>query len=154
MAFVGACAVVYETEWLIYKEIGDEVTDNTPLLEPPQWSGDGMKIIFNRGWGNYLVELSEVGAILKDITLDEQWDEIYPQISPNGSLLAISTLRSDGDEDIFGIGISNPDGSDYRNLTISRSFQYSAEWSPSGDLLVFVSFKRSRDGSRSFSLYT
>lgn len=154
MAFVGACAVVYETEWLIDQEFGDELYANTPSLHPPQWSKDGLKMIISQGQGSYLVDLSDGGVTLKDVVVKEKWDENYAVISPDGSLLAISSWRQDGDEDVFGIGVSNPDGSDYRNLTRSRNDQYLWGWSPDGDRLSFTSFKRSRDGSRSFSLYT
>ncbi len=87
MAFVGACAVVYETEWLIDQEFGDELYANTPSLHPPKWSKDGLKMIISQGQGSYLVDLSDGGVTLKDVVVKEKWDENYAVISPDGSLL-------------------------------------------------------------------
>lgn len=152
VAFVGVCAVVYESEWLIDHEGGEEMIGEAPFLFPPQWSMDGSKMIISQLRGGYLVDLSDGNVTLEPIDINGEWDVGHPIISPDGSLLAITSQREVGDTVISEIGVSNPDGSDYRNLKKARGYLSVWDWSPDSDSLVFTSM--TRVGSHPSSMYT
>ena len=154
-AFVGACALAKSSHWLGSEEYGEEMIGDASTLLPPHWSPDGTKIVLY-WWAPYLVDASAHGAKLRTIVVGEQWENIYPRISPDGSQMVFSTQRHEVDEDNSEIGVSNLDGSKYRRMTRSRGDQYGPEWSPDGSHIAFMSYHRTRERPyrHSYSLFT
>ena len=138
-AFVGACALVYSTNWFSSDESDSYPVAESPLV-PPHWSPDGTKIVLDSWWGPYLVDASSDGTELRKIVVGGHRERIYPRISPDGSRMVFSTRRHADDGITREIGVSNLDGSNYRRLTRSRGNQYGSEWSPDGSHIAFISF--------------
>ena len=151
VAFVGACAVVYETGWLsTYKPPRGNVIG--PSFFPPQWSPDSTKIVMDSWWGPYLIDTSSGSAELSRIVVGQRQERFFPRISPDGSGMVFSTRQHKVKGVGSDIGVSNLDGSEYRRLTRSRGFQYGADWSPDGSHIAFFSSQPGPD--RFYGLYT
>ena len=80
VAFVGACALVYETGWLNSDDDVGYPVGSPPLL-PPIWSPDGTKIVLDWWSGSYLVEARNDDVELTRIYVENDWERIYPHIS-------------------------------------------------------------------------
>ena len=154
VAFVGACALVYSTNWLSSDESDSYPVAESPLV-PPHWSPDGTKIVLDSWWGPYLVDASSDGTELRKIVVGGHRERIYPRISPDGSRMVFSTRRYEVDEVGSELGVSNLDGSEYRRLTRSRGYQFGPKWSPDGARIAFISsFSASEGTHHSYGLYT
>ena len=152
VAFVGACALIDSTGWFTSEEPDNYPYAEPPLI-PPQWSPDGTKILLD-WWGPFVVDTSSEGAKLRDITIADRAERIYPLISPDGSRIVFETDRYEADDDNIEIVIANLDGTEYRRLTKSRGNQHSPEWSPDSAQIAFISFHRPHeDGQYSSGLY-
>ena len=155
-AFVGACALVYSTNWFSDEEFGDLIV-TAPPLAPPRWSPDGTTIVLHWWRGSYLVDAGSDGARLRRVIVEGNREAIYPRISPDGLQMVFSTQPQEDYEDGSELGVSNLDGSEYRRLMRSRGYQYGPEWSPDGSQIAFISSYRIRQGNhyyQSYSLYT
>jgi len=81
---------------------------------------------------------------IRELTNQDQGDNRFPRVSPNGQKLVITSYR-DGNAEIYTM---NPDGSGQTRLTNSPGDDEAASWSPNGQQLLFAS---SRDGN--YNLY-
>ena len=155
VAFVGACALVYETGWLSSDDDVGYPVGSPPLL-PPIWSPDGTKIVLDWWSGSYLVEARYDGVELTRIYVENEWERIYPHISPDGSRIAFSTGRNSFDVYDSDIRLTDLDGGNYRYLTRSRGNQFGQRWAPDGSRIAFISCLRVRKDAveRTCSLYS
>lgn len=81
---------------------------------------------------------------ITELTGQEQGDNRYPRVSPDGKRVAFTSNR-DGNAEIY---IMNADGSQQARLTSSAGDDEAATWSPNGQQLMFAS---NRDGN--YNLY-
>ena len=96
---------------------------------PPQWSADGTNILLSPG-STMLVETGDIG-----VEIETMKDVVHPNIFPEGTRIAFATLRHG---DYYDIGVSNLDGSNYRQLTKTKSSEANPVWSPDGSDIVFI----------------
>jgi len=86
---------------------------------------------------------TRVSTTLLPADTTNEWIYDDPELSPNGSLVALSTDRGSTAFD-EGIAVVNRDGSGFRRLTdppqssTSVSLDVAAAWAPSGDRIVFT----------------
>jgi len=77
---------------------------------------------------------------IRELTSQEQGDNRFPRVSPDGQKLVITSYR-DGNAEIY---VMNRDGGQQARLTSSPGDDEAASWSPNGQQLIFAS---SRDGN-------
>ena len=137
-AFVGACALVYSTSWLISDDGGWYPVGAPPLL-PPHWSPDGTRIVLDWWSGSYLVDARYDDVVLTEIVVEGKRERVDPHISSDGIRMAFSTGRDWFDEDDADIRLAYLDRSYYRHLTRSKGNQFGQRWSPDGSKIAFIS---------------
>jgi Tol biopolymer transport system component len=81
---------------------------------------------------------------IRELTAQDQGDNRFPRVSPDGRKVAFTSYR-DGNAEIY---MMNPDGGLQTRLTSSAGEDEAASWSPNGQQLIFAS---SRDGD--YELY-
>ena len=118
----------------------------------PEWSPDGSMIVFP--YGKDLYSVTSNGARLKLITSEKE-GILSPQISPDGSQVAYTSLRkgpfwSPGEH--WEIKVVSIDGSFKRTLGRtgikgrSQPYDINPSWSPDGKRIAFVSSRPKHSG--------
>ncbi len=116
------------------------LTDGTGIVEYPEFSPDGSKIIYNARIG----ENSEIFIMNKDgsgkVNLSNNPDIDFNALwSPDGSLIKFESLHSGGETSLYFV---NPGGSGLRKV-YSRKFEpnimwFHASWSPDMTRMAFT----------------
>lgn len=129
------------------------LTQNPGVDRDPAWSPQGDVIIYasdqggrpNSGFSE-LFSITPDGAVITQLTR-AGGRHYHPAWSPDGSRIVYASDRN-GDGDIF---IANPDGSDFRLLTVDdgKAEDRRPVFTPNGQTVVFIS---NRDSS-TFQLY-
>jgi Tol biopolymer transport system component len=76
------------------------------------------------------------GKFMRRLSFTEEFDEMYPSFSPDGSKILFESNR-DGDFDLY---VMNADGSNAVKLTENDADDLSSSWSNNGSKITFVSF--------------
>lgn len=123
-------------------------------LSISQMSPDGSYITFS--FGNTAYSVLVDGTVLNRLPAGPSQRRSYfavdksPNISPDGSRVAYSTFRySTGLFErvhSFEIATSNPDGTEPRRLTKDEHRDAAPVWSPDGDRIAFVSWRKPAAG--------
>jgi TolB protein len=150
------CRIAYQQDGDIYVKNCDgsgeyRLTNHPAGDKHPAWSPDGQRIVFSserdrqpapEGWtpaSLYIVNAD--GSNLIRLTFEELANDISPDWSPDGSLIAFHGGCN--------LGIINPDGSNLR-VVLEESDNLCAEnpaWSPDGKRLAFANGRaKGREG--------
>jgi Tol biopolymer transport system component len=117
------------------------LTDTHQRANSPAWSPDGTQLAFAVGAGPVIVgaDQSDDGSTLgpgiyvitqnAQVAVSKARGDDFPAWSPDGTHLAITSDR--------GIAVMKADGSDRRQLTAGRWFDFGPQWSPDGSLIAF-----------------
>jgi hypothetical protein len=125
------------------------------LAAPASASATANEIVYTADDNNdgiYSVVLRDLASrqVTTVLPADTTHEYIYdePELSPDGTRIALSTDRGGGPELIEGIAVVDRDGRNFRRLTTpastandtetSYSLDVSAAWSPTGDRLLFT----------------
>ncbi len=116
-----------------------QLTNNPGNKSYPNWSPDGSKIVFSAETGDTVnkIDLYTINADGSEISniLALPGNETEAAWSPDGEWIAFTTdNRTDGIKQIM---IVKPDGTGLRRLSTDKQ-EYSPEWSPKMDRLVYV----------------
>lgn len=116
-----------------------QLTNNPGNKSYPNWSPDGSKIVFSAETGDTVnkIDLYTINADGSEISniLALPGNETEAAWSPDGQWIAFTTdNRTDGIKQIM---IVKPDGTGLRRLSTDKQ-EYSPEWSPKMDRLVYV----------------
>ena len=106
---------------------------------PPQWTPDGIHIVFGH-WPRVYVANSS-GSLLQEINSDDekgQWVH-SPNLSPDGGRVVFLTTESSIGRSSSELVSANLDGSDRRALTENEVWDLHPIWSPDGSRIAFVS---------------
>lgn len=104
----------------------------------PQWSPDGKKVVFSRGYKIYTADANGTNNLLlidlkKDIPNPSLGSPLMSLWSPKGDKIALMVRQAFSNNELY---IMNTDGSNvYRNKEIHYSGQL--HWFPNGDKLLF-----------------
>jgi Tol biopolymer transport system component len=139
----------------ISKQVGRWSNDNSPLLGPPGpvWTADGQSLIIadhdasGGPSGIFRVALDGHRSLFA-ANFGEDHD-LYPRLSPDGSMLAYLSYSSHGVGDVF---VKPIQGGEARQLTFDRKTVQGLAWNPDGKHLVFASNRRDSFQIWSFSL--
>ena len=124
----------------------------------PHWTPDGSHIVFGHEGRIYVVDAS--GSDLKSLSGSFEpagpwdWDlspapwDFSPTLSPDGSMVAYTTLRYASRT--YEIATQPIDGFDCQRLTRNDWDDVSPAWSPDGSRIAFVSHRK--DGPRLFTV--
>ncbi len=107
------------------------ITNTTGAGRYPQFSPDGMKILFNMDVDIYIINTD--GSNLVNLTDSQGIGGHSPQFSPDGSKIAYVS----GIDPVYNIYIMNVDGSNQINLTNNSSWNWQPSFSPDGSKIVF-----------------
>jgi len=130
-----------------------QLTDNYVIDAHPDWSPDGLKIVFGSfrdaqgnpsGTADIYVMNSDGSALTQ--LINSPWEDNDPEWSPDGTRIVFKSTRNtqqNGREEIF---IVNSDGSDLKRLTTTNGWQsdHDPSWSPDSDLILFTRFEGSK----------
>ena len=120
----------------------------TPYGEDPDWSPDCSQIVFSRRGSLWLMDND--GTRQRRLINHGVGLPVWPQWSPDGSRIAYTLWRLDGDELIEHIYVVNADGTGSTQLTQGDVRDSGPSWSPDGDR---IAFSRSTDDYHS-QIYT
>jgi TolB protein len=105
----------------------------------PTWSADGTEIMFTSyGADGALIMLADMeSSDLRPITTLELGDNFDPQWSPDETLILFESRYYDdrGTE----LALMDADGEGYLVLAENERSSFSADWSPNGSQIVFIS---------------
>jgi Tol biopolymer transport system component len=139
-----------------------QITFNALSERFPAWSPDGRKIVVQRDMDpnrtddllvHDIFTMTAEGRHERNVTRTPSLDEFEPTWSPNGRLIAFTSVRGGDDADIYTM---NPLGGDVRQLTNDPGDDAFPDWSPDGRLIAFMGasidapdvFTMRADGSR------
>jgi Tol biopolymer transport system component len=119
-----------------------ELTFSNAFDGDPAW-GRGNRIAFEseRTHNADVWVINANGSGEKDLTADSQAFDGDPAWSPDGTRIAFTSQRDNGDREIY---VMNADGSSPTRLTTSPGFDENPTWSPDGTRIAFDS---NRDGN-------
>jgi Tol biopolymer transport system component len=100
----------------------------------PDWSPDGLRIVFVRGSPGRLFVMAADGAGARRVT-DAQADETDPAWSPDGRWIVYS--RREPGSSIRELWLVRPDGSEPHRLTELGGVAQGPSWSPDGRRIAF-----------------
>ncbi len=94
------------------------------------------RIVFSKGEGSQtdLYQIDENGENVIQLTSTDGFDT-FPIFSPDGSKILFASSR-DGSQNLY---MMNADGSQVKRLTYTQSPNYTKEWSPQGNYVVYSS---------------
>ena len=127
-------------------------TLSTDMHLNPNWAPDGSALAYS-SWdraasgGETDIVLSFLYKGLREVPTKGVSNNYHPAFSPNGSLIAFTSNRDRGENEIY---VMNRDGSNIRRLTNNTAIDSTPTWSPSGNQIAFVS---DRDSPGSPKLY-
>jgi len=130
------------------------------IEQVPSWSPDGRKLYWERqcadekfkimsadlhytGEGEYGLQATLVN--ITELTTQEQGDNRFPRVSPDGSKIVFTSYR-DGNAEIYTMSAN---GGNQTRLTYSAGEDEAASWTANGTQLMFAS---NRDGN--YEIYT
>jgi len=102
----------------------------------PLWSPDGAQIVFNsdRDGRDTLYIMGADGSNARPLFLGETFNDYDGAWSPDGTQIAFISDRSGDGRDIY---IVNPDGTNLRRFTDTRTIKGEPVWSPDGLEILF-----------------
>jgi len=93
----------------------------------PDWSPDGRWILFRSGTTNDLYKVHPDGTGLTDLT-NGNGAYLGSSFSPDGRMIATSRTPGAGPEGAGDVFVMNADGSNVRQITMTRLFESSVDW--------------------------
>ncbi|MEE8147272.1 MAG: hypothetical protein V3T24_06685 [Longimicrobiales bacterium] len=104
---------------------------------PGSWSPDGQTLAFQGLRGSWDVGLLTLGDSTGDATprgvLESEFDEVHPQLSPDGQWLAYTSDRS-GEQEVYVRATSGESA----RYPVSTNGGHSPRWSPDGNTVYFA----------------
>lgn len=100
------------------------------------WSPDGEQVVFNSFVPpRDVFIINRDGTGLTNLTNDATSEDLRPDISPDGLMIAFMSNR-DGDQEIY---LMNVDGTGLTQLTHNTRTDANPDWSPDGSKIAFAS---------------
>ena len=100
---------------------------------PGSWSPDGQTLAFQALSGSWDVGLLTLGDSTPRWVLESEFDEVHPQLSPDGQWLAYTSDRS-GEQEVY-VEATSGEGARY---PVSSNGGHSPRWAPDGSVVYFA----------------
>lgn len=98
-----------------------------------RWSPDGTHLLYHKAGVSVDLFVCDVDGSNELQLTSDPWDEMTPDISPDGSKIVYVSTR-DGNHELY---VMNTDGTGQRRLTNTARDEYAPAWSPDGSLIAF-----------------
>jgi Tol biopolymer transport system component len=127
------------------------LTSSSANNQRPSWTADG-RILFHsdRDGNRELYLMNADGSGLRNLTRSPS-DDAYAAGAPRGDRVVFTSDRA-GPYELYLLNLNQPD-SPPRPITDGESQDFEANWSPSGNDLVFVRFDQSFDSSEIYTVH-
>lgn len=110
------------------------------------WSPDGQKLIYSVVTdGNEDLFTCDTDGTNNVKLLDSEFNETFPQWSPDGQFILFEQSNQKNDINSFEICVLNLSNGEVKELTQNTAFDYGARWSPDGSKIVFQSNSHGSD---------